>query len=731
MTGAGSQWNNSGYLFVGSAGSGSLTVSNSGSVGVVNGTEVGSNDGSTGVLRIESGGTLSNTYANIGDATGSTGTATVTGAGSKWTDIINLRVGRSGNGTLSVADDGTVDATSIYLGIDPGSTGTINVGAASGNPAAAPGTLAANNLAFGAGTGTLIFNHTSSNYLFAPAMSGVGNIKVENGRTVLTGDSSSFNGQTAIANGATLQVGNGGTNGAFGGSVANNGVLAFNRSDATTFAGAISGSGAVEQIGSGALTLTGSNTYAGDTTITGGTLQLGNGGTSGSIIGDVTNNGTLAFDRTDTATFAGAISGSGAVQQIGSGTTVLTGTNSYSGDTTVSSGILQFGNGSAGGSNNLGGKLDVTGGSLAIQTPATLNVAQGVTFADNTALSIVAKPSGPSLSGNSVTLGTNVAFNLGGINNSGQLDRVLIDTISGINGDFGTVTVGGFSGPVDYLTLATGKSANNLQYLATYGLSWTANNNLAHGTFTLTNPSDSFEVGAALSDQATNAATGWNGSALTKDGAGTLILTETNSYSGGTTITAGTVQLGNGGTSGSIVGDVTNNGTLAFNRSDATTFAGAISGSGAVQKIGPGTTVLTGTNTYSGGTELRGGILQVSADTNLGAASGGLTFLGGVLSSTASFDMSRSVVLTQAGRFDVATGATLGLTGVVSGSGDLVKQEAARCDSTMAPTPMVTRRLSPACWSATPARSPAPSAMPARWCSIRVATPASPAPSLG
>ena len=57
---------------------------------------------------------------------------------------------------------------------------------------------------------------------------------------------------------------------------------------------------------------------------------------------------------------------------------------------------MQFGDGSAGGSNSLGGKLDVTGGTLAIQTPATLNVAQSVTFADNTALSIIAKPNGPS-----------------------------------------------------------------------------------------------------------------------------------------------------------------------------------------------------------------------------------------------------------------------------------------------------------------------------------------------
>ena len=150
-------------------------------------------------------------------------------------------------------------------------------------------------------------------------------------------------------------------------------TLAFTGSSAISFAPVIgngSGTVALQKSGANTLTLTGANTYTGSTTINGGTLQIGDGGVTGSISTSsaIVNNATLAFNRANTITqgtdFASTISGSGNVVQAGSGTTVLSGSNSFSGGTTVSAGTLQVGNANALGTGGLavnGGTLDLHG----------------------------------------------------------------------------------------------------------------------------------------------------------------------------------------------------------------------------------------------------------------------------------------------------------------------------------------------------------------------------------
>jgi fibronectin-binding autotransporter adhesin len=167
-----------------------------------------------------------------------------------------------------------------------------------------------------------------------------------------------------------------------GGLIAGNGGVTFNAQRGTAPIDLLvsvpifnyTGVGTVTENGNAIVALTASNTYTGATTINGGTLQLGNGGTAGSISASsaVTDNSALVFDRSDTGagyTFASAVSGSGNVVQIGSGRVVLAAINGYSGGTTVNNGTLALGSAAALGTGGLaanGGTLDLEGYSLAV-----------------------------------------------------------------------------------------------------------------------------------------------------------------------------------------------------------------------------------------------------------------------------------------------------------------------------------------------------------------------------
>ena len=98
--------------------------------------------------------------------------------------------------------------------------------------------------------------------------------------------------------------------------------------------------GSLVKLGSGTLTLTGTNTFGGGTTISSGALVVGDGATSGSLLGNVVDNGNLTFSRSDNITFAGSISGTGGLTQAGTGALTLSGTNSYTGATVIQSGDL-------------------------------------------------------------------------------------------------------------------------------------------------------------------------------------------------------------------------------------------------------------------------------------------------------------------------------------------------------------------------------------------------------
>src|SRR5690606_10140496 len=236
---------------------------------------------------------------------------------------------KSGDGTLVLSGansygGGTrIDAGTLQISSDG------NLGDAAGQLVFAGGTLhSTSDIISGRevgllGAGTMLTD-VGTTFRLEGVITGDGAFtKAGAGTLVLTADGG-YTGGTTI-DGGTLQLGDGGTSGWIDGDVANEGVLAFNRLDDVTFAGRISGSGAlVKQDTGNVLTLTADNSYTGGTTIAGGTLQLGDGGSSGWILGDVTNNDTLLFNRSDDVTFDGLVSGDGNVLQIGPGVVELT-----------------------------------------------------------------------------------------------------------------------------------------------------------------------------------------------------------------------------------------------------------------------------------------------------------------------------------------------------------------------------------------------------------------------
>ena len=353
VSGAGAQWTSGPGLSVGNFGNGTLNIANGGHVSSTTNSYIAVGVGSigaatvsgpgsrwdtpagflrvgnsgTGTLDITNGGIVASSQGFVGYDRTATGTVTVNGVGSQWTNSAELIVGFIGNGRLNITNGGVVSNTIGTIGSNGGSTGSVTVDGA-GSTWTNSSTLTIGNT----GTGTL----TISNNGVVSAVS------------ARVGANSGSQGVINIGAAAMAPAAAPGTLTLTGASpsltLGATGLLVFNHTSGSyQFAPGVTGAGKVE-VYSGTTILTGTNTYTGGTTIAAGTLQLGNGGTTGSIVGNVLDNGTLAFNRSDTLTFAGAISGTGGVNQIGTGTTVLTNSsNSYSGATNVTAGVLQAG----------------------------------------------------------------------------------------------------------------------------------------------------------------------------------------------------------------------------------------------------------------------------------------------------------------------------------------------------------------------------------------------------
>ncbi len=118
---------------------------------------------------------------------------------------------------------------------------------------------------------------------------------------------------------------------------------------------------------------------------------------------------------------------------------------------------------------------------------------------------------------------------------------------------------------------------------------------------------------------------------------------------------------------------IANDGAIIANFTDSLTLSATISGAGSLTKAGAGTLTLTGTNSYSGGTSINGGTVAISADANLGAASGVLTTAGGTLQFNAAMSSARTVTLGAGGGTFNTNGNNVTLSGAIGGSGGLTK----------------------------------------------------------
>ncbi|MEO7066879.1 MAG: autotransporter-associated beta strand repeat-containing protein, partial [Rhodanobacter sp.] len=398
-----------------------------------------------------------------------------------------------------------------------------------------------------------------------------------------------YSGGTTISAG-TLQ----GDSTSLQGNITDNAALVFEQNGAGTFGGVISGSGSLTQSGTGTLTLTGANTYSGGTTISAGTLQ----GDSASLQGNITDNTALVFDQNNAGAFAGVISGSGSLTQSGTGTLTLTGANTYSGGTTISAGTLQ-------------GDSSSLQGSIIDNAALVFNQNSAGTFAG-----VISGSGSLTQNGNGVlTLSSANSYSGGTIINAGTLQGDSSSLPGNITDNaalvFAQNSAGTFAGVVSGIG-SLSQSGSGVLTL-TGANSYTGGTTISAGTLqgNTTSLQGDITNNAALVFNQNSAGTfagviSGSGS-LTQNGTGVLTLSGANSYTGGTTITSGTL-LGN---ATSLYGSITNNAAVIFEQTNDGTFAGAIAGSGSLSKTGTGLLVLDGQNTFTGGTTISAGTLEV------------------------------------------------------------------------------------------------------------------------
>lgn len=406
--------------------------------------------------------------------------------------------------------------------------------------------------------------------------------------------------------------------------------------------------------GTGTATLLGANTYTGGTTIAAGMLKIGNDGVTGTLPGDVVNNGVLAFARKDAYAFGGDIAGTGEVRQMGSGTLTLSGNLTGSGSVRLQKGGLI-----------LNGNNDYTGGTIALAGMLGLG---SETALGSGPLTLAGKVILDNVSGHALSLDNDLQYWNADFTFAGSDDMEMAKVSAVMNGSR-TVTVEAGELGIAGIISST-KARARLTKAGAGKLTLTGANTYDGGTrisggvleigeggslgsgkvqnegTLIANPSTTMSIGNAISGRGQ----------VQKSGAGFLTLSATNTHTGGLVVNEGKVILGNArafgasrgslavnggeldlngfnltvgamsGTGGAIASGVSGTVTLTTNSVANSRFDGNLEGGVSLVKLGKGILGLGGTNTHSGGTKLVAGGLDLLSPGALGA--GPLTIAG-------------------------------------------------------------------------------------------------------
>ncbi|QDY71398.1 autotransporter domain-containing protein [Qingshengfaniella alkalisoli] len=637
-------------------------------------------------LRVSGGAVLENNEGRLGEGLDSHAIATVSGQGSLWHNRGELHIGGSGSageGHLLIESDGRVESGVAQIGYGSGAVGNVTV-TESGSTWETQGEIEVGRVGTGSfmiNDGATVTSHTNTSWMtgqVARFWDSTGTVSIREGASwindgaVIVGGNDGAEGHLMLSSDGRLQTG-----------VASSDWDFVRLADSTNSSGTLN-------IGA----------IAGEQAMTAGVLD------SGRIeFGDGT--ATLNFNHTDddyvfTAALASAGSGTHSLNHYAGMTSLAADNSAFTGTTTVSGGTLLVD--------------DALGGTMTVENGGTLGgsgiigdttVADGGIFAPGNSIGALTVDGDLTLSSGSI-LDVEIG-SPGATPGLGASDRIDVAGDVALNGtlnlsqsDDATDGTAGF-GYYRLMTYGGDLTGGGLTIGDTPALSDAAD-------YEIQTDSDNVDLFIAASDKAGDdtlqhwqGGNGtWNANDTTWLNAGdgapageiavawadnhAVFRNEPGGFDGGTITVLGTqsfrgLQFLNAGyrLEGEdelvVDGSDRDDGNAEIRvLADSAEIATEIAGTGGITKTQDGTLILSGHNSYQGGTSILGGSVQVSEDASLGAAPGGLTLNGGTLVTTADMDSARSITLSGVGGFDVVSATTLGLTGTIDGAGDLHKQ---------------------------------------------------------